>query len=180
MNNQIISSEMITQTSPFSIMVTGSTGFIGSRLVSLLSSSGYTVTALSRKKLENTKNVKYVQADVFNEDQLSSAMSGIEVAYYLLHSMEGSKSEWQEFASRERKQAENFLNGVGAVILRNHPPQFFLHTLLVLEAVKIILQRTVDFRVKVIENLEALLYVTQAQVAALVELSGVRYSFIHR
>lgn len=109
MSNQTISSEMITQTSPFSIMVTGSTGFIGSRLVSLLTSSGYTVTGLSRKKLENTKNVKYVQADVFDEDQLSRAMSGIEVAYYLLHSMEGSKSEWEEFASRERKQAQNFL-----------------------------------------------------------------------
>jgi uncharacterized protein YbjT (DUF2867 family) len=110
MNTQIISSEMITQLSPFSIMVTGSTGFIGSRLVSLLTSSGYTVTGLSRKKLENTKNVKYVQADVFDQDQLSAAMSGIEVAYYLLHSMEGSKSEWQEFASRERKQAQNFLS----------------------------------------------------------------------
>ena len=59
-------------------------------------------------------------------------------------------------------QAENFLNGVGAVILRNHPSQFFLHTFLVMEAVKIILQRAVDFRIKIIENLEALLDVTQA------------------
>jgi uncharacterized protein YbjT (DUF2867 family) len=109
MNNQLASSEMITQSTPFSIMVTGSTGFIGSRLISLLSSSGYTVTGLSRKKIPNTKNVKYVQADVFDQDQLSEAMNGIEVAYYLLHSMEGSKSEWQEFASRERLQAQNFL-----------------------------------------------------------------------
>ncbi|MBT8242407.1 MAG: NAD(P)H-binding protein [Nitrosopumilus sp.] len=91
-------------------MVTGSTGFIGSRLVSLLTSNGYTVTGLSRKKLEDSKNVKYVQADVFDKEQLANAMIGIEVAYYLLHSMEGSKSEWQEFASRERIQAQNFLD----------------------------------------------------------------------
>jgi uncharacterized protein YbjT (DUF2867 family) len=106
---QMLSSEAFTQSSPYSIMVTGSTGFIGSRLVSMLSSNGYTVTGLSRKKLPNEKNVKYVQADVFDKDQLSEAMKGIEVAYYLLHSMEGNKDQWQQFASREKIQAENFL-----------------------------------------------------------------------
>ncbi len=99
----------IDQSFPFSIMVTGTTGFIGSRLVSLLSSNGYTVTGLSRQKLSNTQNVKYVQADVFDNDKLDQSMQGIEIVYYLLHSMEGSKSEWQEFANREKVQAQNFL-----------------------------------------------------------------------
>ena len=102
-------SDFFIQSSPFSILVTGATGFIGSRLISLLSKSNYTVTGLSRKKLTGTKNVKYVQADVFDINQLTNAMNGIEVAYYLLHSMEGSKSEWKEFASREKIQAQNFL-----------------------------------------------------------------------
>lgn len=106
---QILSSKTISQSSPFSIMVTGATGFIGSRLVSLLSSNGYTVTGLSRQKLSNTQNVKYVQADVFDNEELDQSMQGIEVVYYLLHSMEGSKSEWQEFANREKVQAQNFL-----------------------------------------------------------------------
>jgi len=106
---KVISDEIFTQSSPFSILVTGATGFIGSRLISFLTKSGYTVTGLSRKKLPNTKNVKYVQADVFDIDQLTTAMNGIEVAYYLLHSMEGNKSEWKEFASREKIQAQNFL-----------------------------------------------------------------------
>lgn len=61
---QILSNISISQTSPFSILVTGSTGFIGSRLVTMLSSSGYTVKGLTRKKLVDTKNVKYIQADV--------------------------------------------------------------------------------------------------------------------
>lgn len=104
----------VSQSIPLSILVTGATGFIGSRLVSVLSSSGYAVKGLSRKKLVDTKNIKYIQADVFNLDQLKSAMHGIDIAYYLLHSMEGSKSEWQEFASRERIQAQNFLNAATA------------------------------------------------------------------
>ena len=107
--DKIILSKTIQQSSPFSIMVTGSTGFIGSRLITLLASNGYTVTGLSRRKLNDTKNVKYVQTDVFDREQLCQAMKGIEIAFYLLHSMEGTKDHWQEFASRERVQAQNFL-----------------------------------------------------------------------
>jgi len=94
---------------PYSILVTGATGFIGSRLISALSSSGYTVKGMSRKKLLDSDNVKYVQADVFDTEQLENAMAGIDVVYYLLHSMEGDKDHWKEFASRERIQAQNFL-----------------------------------------------------------------------
>ena len=104
-----VQSNMVSQHSPFSILVTGATGFIGSRLISFLASSGYTVKGLSRKRLQDVKNVKYVQADVFDLDQLTNSMEGVDVAYYLLHSMEGDKGEWQEFASRERIQAQNFL-----------------------------------------------------------------------
>ena len=90
-------------------MVTGVTGFVGSRLAFLLSSSNYSITCLSRKKLNNTQNVKYLQVDVFNNNELVESMQGIEVAYYLLHSMDGNKSEWQEFTNREKVQAQNFL-----------------------------------------------------------------------
>ena len=94
---------------PFTILVTGATGFIGSRLISNLSKHGYSVKAMSRKKIPDVQNVKYIQADVFDQEQLESSMKGVEIAYYLLHSMEGSKEQWKEFASREKIQAENFL-----------------------------------------------------------------------
>ncbi|MGI9566525.1 MAG: NAD(P)H-binding protein [Nitrosopumilus sp.] len=90
-------------------MVTGATGFIGARLILHLSKIGYSVKGMSRRIIRDTPNVKYVQADVFDVEQLEGALSGIEVAYYLLHSMEGSKDHWKEFASRERIQAQNFL-----------------------------------------------------------------------
>ncbi len=94
---------------PYSIMVTGATGFIGTRLISHLSKLGYSVKGMTRKNLSDTKNVKYVQADVFDVTQLEKGLEGVEVAYYLLHSMEGSKDHWKEFASREKIQAQNFL-----------------------------------------------------------------------
>ena len=97
------------QSKPYNILVTGSTGFIGSRLVKRLTNYGYTITALSRKKIPNTENVKYVQADVLKEEELTSALKGIDTAYYLLHSMEGNKKLWKDFAQREKLQAQNFL-----------------------------------------------------------------------
>jgi uncharacterized protein YbjT (DUF2867 family) len=94
---------------PYSILVTGATGFIGTKLISSLSKNGYKITGMSRKKLEDSENIRFVTADVFDVAQLENAMKGIEIAYYLLHSMEGNKEEWKEFSSRERIQAQNFL-----------------------------------------------------------------------
>ena len=94
---------------PYSIMVTGATGFIGTRLISHLSKLGHYVKGMSRRNISDTKNVKYVQADVFDVTQLEKGLESIEIAYYLLHSMEGSKDHWKEFASREKIQAQNFL-----------------------------------------------------------------------
>ena len=106
---QVISNTDVSQSSPFSILVTGATGFIGKRLISHLLQLGYSVVGMSRRNIPNTSNVKYVQADVFDTSQLENALQGIEIAYYLLHSMEGSKDHWKEFANREKIQAKNFL-----------------------------------------------------------------------
>ena len=95
--------------SPYSILVTGSTGFIGSRLISTFDNMGIKVKAMTRKDIQETENVKYVKADAFHIEQLEKAMEGVETAYYLLHSMEGSKEKWEDFSNREKLQAQNFL-----------------------------------------------------------------------
>ena len=107
--NQKTINNLKSHESPYPILVTGATGFIGSKLISSLTSLGYTVKAMTRKQIPDSSLVKYVQADVFDVNQLEKAMLGIDTAYYLLHSMEGSKEHWKEFASRERIQAQNFL-----------------------------------------------------------------------
>jgi len=94
---------------PYSILVTGATGFIGKKLLAKLSDLGYKVKAMSRSKYPDTENIQYVTADALDTESLSNATDGIETAFYLLHSMEGSKKEWEKFASREKQQAENFL-----------------------------------------------------------------------
>ena len=102
-------SDTFSQNKPYDILVTGSTGFIGKKLLAKLSEIGFKVKAMSRSKYADTENIRYVQADAFNVDSLSAATEGIDTAFYLLHSMEGSKKEWAEFANREKQQAQNFL-----------------------------------------------------------------------
>ena len=102
-------SDTYSQNKPYDILVTGSTGFIGKKLLAKLSDIGFKVKAMSRSKYPDTENIKYVQADAFDVDSLSAATEGVETAFYLLHSMEGSKKEWAEFANREKQQAQNFL-----------------------------------------------------------------------
>nr|AIE95680.1 NAD dependent epimerase/dehydratase family protein [uncultured marine thaumarchaeote AD1000_69_E02] len=104
---------------PYSILVTGATGFVGNRLISGLVEKGYKVKAISRKNLPSKENVKFVQADAFDIHSLSNAMKGTEVAFYLLHSMEDNISAWRNFAEREKFQAENFLKAAeGAGVKR--------------------------------------------------------------
>jgi len=97
------------RTNDYSILVTGATGFIGKKLTERLAKTGYKVTAMSRTLHQNSENVKFVAADALELNTLSNAFKGVETAFYLLHSMEGSKKEWEQFADREKVQAQNFL-----------------------------------------------------------------------
>lgn len=91
------------------ILVTGATGFIGSRLISAFERRGIATRAMSRREAADRDLVRFVQADAFSTEQLRDALDGIKTAYYLLHSMEGGSREWRGFADRERRQAQNFL-----------------------------------------------------------------------
>ena len=105
----IISHENEYKSKPYSVLVTGATGFVGNRLISALVEKGYKIKALSRRDLPSKESVKFVQADAFDVHSLSNAMKGTDVAFYLLHSMEDNISAWRNFAEREKFQAENFL-----------------------------------------------------------------------
>lgn len=104
-----ISNNTVLQEKPYDILVTGHTGFIGSKLSEQLTNKGYSITAISRKKIKDEKSIKFVKADALNYNELFNALKDIKVAFYLLHSMEGEKSKWSDFESRERIQAQNFL-----------------------------------------------------------------------
>jgi uncharacterized protein YbjT (DUF2867 family) len=98
------------------VLVTGATGFIGSNLVSRLRSTRaeLDIRAMSRnsEKLKNKlgdSRIEIVEADVKDYASLRNALKDCDIAYYLIHSMEGSSAkEWKKFAERDRKAAENF------------------------------------------------------------------------
>ena len=99
------------------ILVTGATGFIGSRIVKrLLATNGhYKVRCMTRNpeiiyELFNLSGniVEVVKADASNYLELVEALKEVDVAFYLIHSMEGSTKKWQEFSKRDRIAAENF------------------------------------------------------------------------
>ena len=95
------------------ILVTGASGFIGSRLVSRLSSlRQHEIVCMTRnvKSLNGRFNgqIKVIKADASHYPEMLKAMTGVDIAFYLIHSMEGSSKEWKRFAERDRVAAKNF------------------------------------------------------------------------
>ena len=74
------------------ILVTGSTGYIASRLIPRLLDSSYRVRCLAREPLRLKgrswfPHVEVIQGDVMTPSTLRVAMEGVHTAYYLVHNM---------------------------------------------------------------------------------------------
>lgn len=94
------------------ILITGITGYVGSRLAPRLLRDGHAVRGLSRREGVDAREVPLVQGDAVSGAGLDRALDGIDVAYYLIHSMEPSLDG--TFAQRERIAAENFARAARA------------------------------------------------------------------
>jgi uncharacterized protein YbjT (DUF2867 family) len=110
------------------ILLTGATGFVGGRLLHALTGHGMKVRCLVRSpeklrgNLLSEEEIEIATGDLLQEENLDSALEGIEVAYYLVHSMGGRTiGENKIFAERDRVAAKNFIRaadkaGVSRVI----------------------------------------------------------------
>ncbi len=99
------------------VLVTGITGAIGSRLAPHLLGEGHEVLALTRRRdaprpAELADAVQLHVGDAVSGIGLAKALDGVEVAYYLIHSMEPGSEE--HFGLRERRGAENFADAAAA------------------------------------------------------------------
>lgn len=91
------------------VLVTGATGYIGGRLVPRLLEAGFEVRCMTRepdklKLVPWRDQVEVVEADVLQPSTLGAAVEGCDAAFYLIHSMAGSR----DFADADRRGAENF------------------------------------------------------------------------
>ena len=91
------------------VLVTGATGYIGGRLVPRLVEAGHTVRCLARdpSRLDGRAwlGVEVVAGDALDSASVTRALSGMDVAYYLIHALAGGE---KGFAERDRAAAETF------------------------------------------------------------------------
>ena len=95
------------------VLLTGATGYIGKRLLPLLAGQGHEIICCVRDKnrfncpVEYQKNVTVIEVDFLNQATLTAIPDAIDAAYYLIHSMSGSATNYDEL---ESESAQNFVH----------------------------------------------------------------------
>lgn len=91
------------------VLLTGANGYIGRRLKHrLLQDNNIKLKILVRNKsslLNKLNNVEVVEGSSFDLDSLRKALSGVDVAYYFIHSLTS-----QNYQELDKQSAKNFLD----------------------------------------------------------------------
>jgi uncharacterized protein YbjT (DUF2867 family) len=92
------------------VLVTGASGAIGAELAPRLARGGHAVRAFARDPARVTAQgvAEVVRGDAVSGAGLDEALDGVEVAYFLIHSMETALNGAGSFADRDREAAERF------------------------------------------------------------------------
>jgi uncharacterized protein YbjT (DUF2867 family) len=96
------------------ILVTGVTGYVGSRLTPRLLRDGYEVRGLTRGRRTSDLPIELVTGDAVTGRGLDEALAEVDVAYFLIHSMEHALGANGSFPVREHAAATNFARAARA------------------------------------------------------------------
>lgn len=97
------------------ILLTGTTGYIGQRLIPTLLDDGHEIVCCVRDKNRfdsekyQSDRIKVIEVNFLNEKSLREIPEDIDAAYYLIHSMSANN---QDFDELEKISATNFRNRV--------------------------------------------------------------------
>jgi uncharacterized protein YbjT (DUF2867 family) len=95
------------------ILLTGASGYVGGHLLKALEAAGHRVRcAVRRPQAMHTSaaGTTVVRVDVLDRESIGAAMRGIDIAYYLVHSMNSTRS----FEQTDREGARNFAEAARA------------------------------------------------------------------
>lgn len=100
------------------VLITGATGYVGSRLLDVLELGGTPVRCITRRPEFLQRRVapttEVVRGDLGSDEDMARGLDGIAVAYYLVHSM----GEPGSFAAEDRSKAEIFARAARAAGVR--------------------------------------------------------------
>ena len=97
------------------ILLTGTTGYIGQRLLPTLLEGGHEVVCCVRDKSRfdlrkyHSKLLKIIEVNFLDEKSLAAIPEDIDAAYYLIHSMSAPNADFEKL---ERISATNFKNRI--------------------------------------------------------------------
>jgi uncharacterized protein YbjT (DUF2867 family) len=118
MNEPLLDQALRRPAAPPIALVFGASGYIGTHLVPRLVREGWRVRAAARNPRvlqarsddATWRAVDLVAADALQPDTLSAALAGVDIAYYLVHSMAAGR----DFGRLDLQAAENFARAAAA------------------------------------------------------------------
>jgi uncharacterized protein YbjT (DUF2867 family) len=127
------------------ILITGVSGFVGAALAPRLAADGHELIGVARdpSRVDPALPLAEVaRADLIGGEGLAAALDGVEVAYYLIHSMEPSQDG--RYDARERQAADAFADAasdagvrrivyLGGPVPSDRPPSPHLRSRLAVE-----------------------------------------------
>jgi len=99
-----------------SVLITGASGFVGSRLAAALVADGHAVRAMTRRPEDYDGAGQPIAGDVEHPASLSAALHDIEVAYYLVHSLGADDFEQKDADAARSFGAAAGAAGVGRIV----------------------------------------------------------------